>query len=106
MDKNQALIETHFNWRHGIKLSLLPVWNVLVSRSVTIFLGKAKINNIDLISTPPQTHQKIIRLYVSMEERLRMNKLNTIYLGTKDSTFIRTIAQYCKRCNTSELSMR
>lgn len=83
-DKNQVLTEKHFNWRHSIKIILIPVWNVLVSRSVTIFLGKAKINNIDLIRTSPQTHQKIIRLYVSMKERLGMNELHTIYLETKN----------------------
>lgn len=34
----------------------------------------------NLICPPSQTHEKIIRLYITMKIRLRMDELETIYL--------------------------
>ena len=47
--------------------------------------GRPMEHNIYLICPFPETHEKIVRLDISMQERLGMNKLDTIDL-TKRKT--------------------
>jgi hypothetical protein len=48
-----------------------------VSLWVTIFLGKAEINNVDLIAPLPNTHDKIVWFYITVEEALSVDVLDT-----------------------------
>ena len=44
---------------------------------VPVFLGQSKINHVDLIATLANAHQKVVRLDVTVDERLCMNVLDT-----------------------------
>lgn len=52
---------------------VLTVRDVEVSLWVTILLRQAKINYIDLISTLANAHEEIVRLDVTVDERLGMD---------------------------------
>ena len=56
---------------------VLTVWNVEMRLRVTIFLCQSKVDDIDLISTLPNSHQEIVRLDVTMDERLGVDVLDT-----------------------------
>lgn len=49
---------------------VLTVGDVEMSLGVTIFLGQAKIDNIDLVSPLANTHEKVIGLDVAVDEGL------------------------------------
>ena len=55
---------------------VLTVWDMKVSLGVTVLLGQAKINHIDLVSPLANAHQEVVRLDVPVDERLGMNVLN------------------------------
>lgn len=44
---------------------------------VTIFLGQAKVNDVDQVSFLAQSHQEIVRLHVSVDEVLGVDVLDT-----------------------------
>lgn len=56
---------------------VLTVWNVEVRLRVTIFLCQPKVDDIDLISTFPNPHQKVVRLDITMNERFGVYVLDT-----------------------------
>lgn len=52
---------------------VLTVRDMEVRLRVTILLRQAKINHIDLISTLANAHQEVVRLNVTVNERLGMD---------------------------------
>ena len=59
------------------------VWDMEMGSGVSVLFGESKVNDIDLISAPPQAHQEIIWLNVSMEKVFRMYEFypgNLLYL--------------------------
>ena len=56
---------------------VLAVRDVEVSLWVTVFLSQAKVNNIDLISTLPNTHEKVVRLDITVDEGFGVDVFNT-----------------------------
>lgn len=56
---------------------VLTVWNVEVSLRVTVFLCQSKVDDIDLVSTLANSHQEVVRLDITMDERLGMDVLDT-----------------------------
>lgn len=55
---------------------VLTVWDVKVGLGIPILLRQAKINNVDLISTLANPHQEVVRLDVTVDERLGMDVFN------------------------------
>lgn len=55
---------------------VLTVWDVKMRLGVTILLGQPKVDDVDLISTLSDAHQEIVRLDVTMNERLGMDVLD------------------------------
>ena len=58
------------------QILVLTVWDVKMSLWVSVFLGESEINDIDLVSTLPNTHQKVIWLDVAVDKRFSMNVFN------------------------------
>ena len=56
---------------------VLTIWNMEVGLRVTVFLGQSKINHVDLVPALSDTHEEIVRLNITMDERLGMNVLDT-----------------------------
>jgi hypothetical protein len=50
------------------KVLVLSVRNVLMSLRIPVLLGQPEVDHMHLIPTLPQTHQKVIRLDVSVDE--------------------------------------
>jgi hypothetical protein len=50
---------------------------VEVSVRVTVLLCKTKINDIDLMATLANAHEEVVRLNITVNDRLGMNVLNT-----------------------------
>ena len=59
------------------QILVLTVRNVEVSLGVTVFLGEAKIDHIDLVSTLSNTHQEVIRLDIAVDERFGVDIFDT-----------------------------
>lgn len=55
---------------------VLTVWDVKVGLGVTVLLGQAKIDHVDLVPTLTDAHQKVVRLDVTMDEGFGMNVLD------------------------------
>jgi hypothetical protein len=55
---------------------VLPIRDVEMGLGVTVFLGQTEINNIDLVTTLANAHEEVIRLDVTVDERLGMDVLN------------------------------
>ena len=55
---------------------VLTVRDVEVGLRVAVFLGQTEVNDVDLVSAFPDPHQKVVRLDVTMDERLGMDVLN------------------------------
>lgn len=62
---------------------VLAVGDVLVRACVTIFLGQAKVDDVDEISLLAQAHQEVVWLYVSVDEVLGVDVLNSADLEGK-----------------------
>ena len=56
---------------------VLTIWNMEVGLRVTVFLGQSKINHVDLVPALSDTHEEIVRLNITVDERLGMNVLDT-----------------------------
>ncbi len=56
---------------------VLTVWDMEVGLRVTVFFGQPKINHVDLVPALSNTHEEIVRLNITVDERLGMNILNT-----------------------------
>ena len=55
---------------------VLTVWNVKMGFGVTVFLGQSEINYIDLISTLSNSHQEVVRLYITVDEGFSVDVFN------------------------------
>lgn len=56
---------------------VLTVWDVEVRLWVTVLLCQSEVDDIDLISTLPNSHQEVVRLDITMNERFGVNVLDT-----------------------------
>mmetsp|Transcript_93831 Transcript_93831/g.148212 ORF Transcript_93831/g.148212 Transcript_93831/m.148212 type:complete len:206 (+) Transcript_93831:516-1133(+) len=57
----------------------LSVGDVLLSLRISVLLGKAKIDDMDLVCLLSQTNQKVVRLNVAVDEILRVHILNAVH---------------------------
>lgn len=48
-----------------------------MSLGVSVLLGQTEVNNIDLVTTLANTHQEVVGLDITVDERLGMNVLDT-----------------------------
>ena len=55
---------------------VLTVRNMEVGLGVTVFLSKTKVNYVDLVTTLANSHQEIVRLDVTVDERLGVDVLD------------------------------
>lgn len=55
---------------------VLTVWNMEVSLGVTVLLSETEIDYVDLVSTLADAHQEVVRLDITVDERLGMDVLN------------------------------
>ena len=55
---------------------ILAVRDVEVGLRVTVFLSQAKINDVDLIPTLPNAHEKVVRLDITVDEGFGVDVLN------------------------------
>lgn len=62
---------------------VLSIGDVLVRSRITILLCKTKINYIHKIPLLAKSHEKVVGFYVSMNEVLRVDELNSSDLKTK-----------------------
>ena len=58
------------------KVLILSVWNVCTCPGVPVLLSKPEINEKQFITVAPNTHEKIIRLYIPVYEVFGMNVFN------------------------------
>jgi hypothetical protein len=75
LTNSQMGIDTSITSRAG-QILVLAVRDVKVSLGVTVFLGETEIDDVDLIASLSDAHEKVIRLDVPMNERLGMDVLN------------------------------
>ena len=61
------------------KVLVLTVGDVEVSLGVTVFLGKTKVNNVDLVSTLANAHQEVVGLDITVDEGFGMDVLDAGY---------------------------
>lgn len=59
------------------KVLVLAVGDVLVCASIAVFLGKAKVDDVDQVAFLTQPHQKVVWLHVSVDEILGVDVFNT-----------------------------
>lgn len=56
---------------------IFAVWYVKVCLRVTIFLCQTKVNDVDLVATLPDAHEKVVGLNVTVDKRLGMDVFDT-----------------------------
>lgn len=71
-------IDTGITSRTG-QILVLTVGNVEMGLGVAVFLGKTEIDDIDLIASLANTHQEVVGLDITMDERLGMNVFDPGY---------------------------
>ena len=47
---------------------ILLVWNVIVRNCIAIAFCEAKVNNVDHVALLVQSHQEIVRFYITMNK--------------------------------------
>ena len=55
---------------------VLTVWDVEMSLGVTVLLGQAKVNHIDLVAALANAHEKVVRLDITVDEGLGVDVFN------------------------------
>lgn len=68
---------------------VLPVRNVLVCAGITVLLGQPKVNDVHQVAFLAESHQEVVRLYISMDEVLGMDVLNATYLERKGGRVVK-----------------
>lgn len=58
------------------KVLILTVGDVLVRSGITVFLGQAKVDDVDQVALLAEPHQEVVRLHVSVDEVLGVDVLN------------------------------
>lgn len=56
---------------------VLTIWYVEVGLRVAVLFRQSKVDDIDLISTLSNSHQEVVRLDITVDERFGMDVLNT-----------------------------
>ena len=56
---------------------VLTVWDMEVGFGITVLLGQTKVDHVDLVSTLADTHQKVVGLNITVDERLGVDVLDT-----------------------------
>lgn len=56
---------------------VLAVGDVLVCAGIAVFLGQAEVDDVDQVAFLTQPHQKVVWLYVSVDEVLGVDVFNT-----------------------------
>lgn len=56
---------------------VFTIWNVEVSLRVAILLCETEINNVDLVATLSNAHEKVVWLDVTVNKRLGMDVFDT-----------------------------
>lgn len=56
--------------RRPSEVFVLAVGDVLVGPGIPVLLGQPKVNDVDQVALLPQTHEKVIRLHISVDEVL------------------------------------
>jgi len=59
------------------QIFVFSVWNVEVCFWVAIFFCKPEINHVNLIATLANTHEKVIRFDIPVDERLGVDIFDT-----------------------------
>ena len=62
------------------QILVLPVGNVKMGLRISVLFGKTEINHIDLVAALPDSHQKVVRLYIAMDKVAGVDVLNARYL--------------------------
>lgn len=90
---SQMGIDTRVTGGSG-QILVLTVGDMEVGFGVTVLLGQAKINDIDLVPPLSDAHQEIVGLDVAMNERLGMNVLDAgdQLIGEQQHRFQRELA--------------
>ena len=78
---------------------VFPVRNMLVCACITVLLGETKINDVDKVALFSQTHEEVVWLYISVDEVLGMNVLNSVDLGVDKCTWHCSEIQYSMIAN-------
>lgn len=55
---------------------VLSVRNVEVSLGITVLLGQTEIDNVDLVAALANAHKEVVRLDITVDERLGVDVLN------------------------------
>jgi hypothetical protein len=55
---------------------VLPIRDVEVGLGITVLLSQTEINNIDLVAALADTHEEVVRLDITVDERLGVNVLD------------------------------
>lgn len=55
---------------------ILTVGDVLVCSGITVFLGQAEVDDVDQVALLTEPHQKVIGLYISVDEVLGVDVFN------------------------------
>lgn len=63
---------------------VLTVGDVLVRSGIAVFLGQAKVNDVDQVALFAKSHQEVVGLHVSMDEVLGVDVLNSTDLEQGD----------------------
>lgn len=58
------------------QILVLAIGDVLMCAGVTVFLGQAKVNDVNQVALLPQTHQEIVWLHISVNKVLGVNVFN------------------------------
>lgn len=56
---------------------VLSVWDVEMGLWVTVLLGQTKIDHVDLVATLSDAHEEVVRLDITVDERLGVDVLDT-----------------------------
>ena len=52
---------------------------------VPVLLSQTKVDDVDEVALFAQTHEKVVRLNIAVDEVFRMNVLNAVDLGNTNS---------------------
>ena len=78
LTNSEMCVDTGITSRAG-QVFVLPVRDMEVGLRIPIFLCKAKINDVHLISTLANSHQKVVGLDITVDERLGVNVFDAGY---------------------------
>lgn len=63
---------------------ILAVGDVLVRSGVTVFLGQAKVDDVDQVALLAQPHQEVVWLHVSVDEILGVDVFDAADLEAEE----------------------